>query len=449
VRELTLERPCHDTVIDPRGALLAGIFGALNDSGAAWCIAHGHEKFAEAIPADIDCIVERTLTPRRLFDLLKSHETRLNARVVQWLADGAQWIVLATNDAVPTLIQLHVSYDYELDHRVFYRGDDLLRSRQRRDHFWIASPEMEFGCVLVNRVFKASLDDRRQERLTTLFEQAPAGCTAQIERFFGVDDAKLLATAAGTRDWSSVLNRIESLRAALLTRIRSSGRLGALGRRLRRWVKPDCGLHVVFLGPDGVGKSTIIDQVKAHLSDAFLRTDYQTFAPSLIPRRLQTEKKTPHALPPRSYPASLLKAGWWSICYTLGYLISVHPAKARGSFVMNHRYLLDAMVDRKRYRYSGPQWLLKAIWMIAPRPDRIILLDADPRIIWARKKEVALEETIRQRDGYRALVEPLKIGRIVEASQPIEEVAAEVDRIILDLLADRVAARFGDGRDRT
>ena len=73
----------------------------------------------------------------------------------------------------------------------------------------------------------------------------------------------------------------------------------------------------------------------------------------------------------------------------------------------------------------------------------IILLDADPKIIWERKKEVALEETIRQRDGYRALIEPLKISRIVVASQPIETVVGEVDRIVLDLLAARVARRFG------
>jgi thymidylate kinase len=124
-------------------------------------------------------------------------------------------------------------------------------------------------------------------------------------------------------------------------------------------------------------------------------------------------------------------------------MVSVHPAKARAAFVMNHRYLLDAMVDRRRNRYAGPQWLLAAIWRIAPKPDLIILLDADPQIIWARKKEVALEETIRQRDGYRSLVEPLKFSRIVEASQPVEKVIADVDRIILDLLAGRVNKRFG------
>ena len=245
-----------------------------------------------------------------------------------------------------------------------------------------------------------------------------------------------------------MLSQIDSLRKDLLSHRNPLRKikLASFVNRVQRYLKPPCGFHVVFLGPDGVGKSTVIEGVKDDLADAFLRTDYYTFAPSLIPQRLQTgvKKKTPHALlPPRSYPASLVKAAWWSVCYTAGYLVSIQPAKARSSFVMNHRYLLDAIVDRRRYRYSGPVWLLKLIWKVAPKPHLVILLDADPQIIWARKKEVALEETIKQRDGYRAVVEPLKFSRLVVASQPVEQVRSEVDRIILDHLAARVNKRFG------
>src|SRR5439155_5855151 len=46
---------------DPRRALLAGIFRALNSSGAPWCIVHGYEKFDEQVPADVDCLLGREL----------------------------------------------------------------------------------------------------------------------------------------------------------------------------------------------------------------------------------------------------------------------------------------------------------------------------------------------------------------------------------------------------
>ena len=57
---------------DPRRALLAGIFRALNDSGAPWCIVHGYETFADEVPTDIDCILGKELPPDRLAELLKS-----------------------------------------------------------------------------------------------------------------------------------------------------------------------------------------------------------------------------------------------------------------------------------------------------------------------------------------------------------------------------------------
>ena len=429
--------------VDSRRALFRALVGVLNDANVPWCIAHGHERYAQDVPEDFDCIIGREWTPAKLAALLKSRESELNARVVQWLSDGAQWIVLASNDPVPSILQLHTSYDYELASRSFYSGEEILASRRQIDDLWVASVDIEFGCVLANRIAKGQLDERRQHRLVHLFEQDSTGCARQITHLLAPNSARLISMAARTGEFAEVHGQMPVLRADLLARGKRANAIGRWARRIKRWLTPDCGLHVVFLGPDGVGKSTVIEAVRDHLAGAFLGVEYRTFAPSLIPQRFQQEKETPHALPPRGYFASLLKAAWWAVCYTLLYMLTVRPAKARGRFVMNHRYLLDAMVDRRRYRYAGPQWLLKVVWAVAPKPDLIVLLDADAEIIWARKKEVALEETIRQRQAYRGLVEPLKFGKIVEASQPVEKVVEDVDKLILDLLAARLVKRFG------
>ena len=63
--------------------------------------------------------------------------------------------------------------------------------------------------------------------------------------------------------------------------------------------------------------------------------------------------------------------------------------------VVNHRYLLDAIIDRRRYRYSGPRWLLRFIWRIVPKPDLVLLLDAPPEVIASRKSELPLERRWR------------------------------------------------------
>src|SRR5439155_17541323 len=161
-----------------------------------------------------------------------------------------------------------------------------------------------------------------------------------------------IADAAEAGNWGRVQAVLPSLRRELLLNgvMREPGSyllrlVSQQARRLERWIKPRSGLHVVFLGPDGVGKSTVIEAVQESVSPAFLKMKYQTFARSLLPNK---SKPSPHALPPRSLVASLVKAAWWAVCYTIGYVEAVHPTRCGGGLVINHRYLLDAMVDPKR-----------------------------------------------------------------------------------------------------
>jgi thymidylate kinase len=76
---------------------------------------------------------------------------------------------------------------------------------------------------------------------------------------------------------------------------------------------------------------------------------------------------------------------------------------------------------------------------LIPRPHLVILLDAPPEVIQARKQEVSPEETARQREAYLKLVEEMPNGRVVDASKPLGNVIAEVEGIILDYMAARTA----------
>jgi thymidylate kinase len=364
----------------------------------------------------------------------------------------------------PALVQLHVTTDYALGDRVFYRSEELLPHRRRTEAAFDAlPPALEFACLLVNRVSKRNVREKDRAALEELFTRDRDGCILELRRFWLEQNVAVITPAvSGARDssWQRVNASIGDLRADLFNHVaerpfaRVARKLRQWGRRLARWCspRPPCGLHVVFLGPDGVGKSTVIEGVTRALTPAFLRTDYFTFAPSILPRRNKPKTHDgaearpadtgPHALPPRSYPASLLKAGWWFLCYTVGYLLTIHPAKARSSLVINHRYFVDAIVDRRRYRYSGPVWLLKLIWRFVPRPDLFILLDAPAEVIWPRKREVAFEETARQRQAYRDLIAHLPNAHVIDAAQSPDKVVADVNRIILDHLATRLARRI-------
>jgi thymidylate kinase len=439
---------------DRRGEIVAAIFRALDEAGVRYCVPHGHEALPAEVHSDVDLIVEQAALPNRLASLLETHAEAIGAQVIQWLDDRAHFIVLADTrkSGSPSLLQLHVTPDFEQANRIFYSGAEMLDSRFTRNGISIPAAEIEFGCILCNRIAKGQLGDDRGRRLSALYAQAPLACEQQATRFFSASSALTICLAAESGDWSVVRNALPQLHAQLLAKTADKvgmtrRRIGAWTRRIKRWIKPPCGLHVVFLGPDGVGKSTVIAGVQEDLSPAFLKTEYHTFAPSLLPARMQ-QKPSPHALPPRGKLASLYKAGWWLICYTLGYMLTIHPARARSAFVLNHRYLLDAIVDRKRYRYSGPKFLLKLIALVSPGADLVILLSAPPEVIQKRKQEVPFEETARQCREYREVVEPLPNGRLIDASVAPEKTIAAVDAAIVQLLRQRIVKRFGSVSQR-
>jgi thymidylate kinase len=90
--------------------------------------------------------------------------------------------------------------------------------------------------------------------------------------------------------------------------------------------------------------------------------------------------------------------------------------------------------------------LLRLIWRLVPKPDLVILLDASPEVLQARKQDVPFAETARQRAAYVALVGTMRNGHVVDAARPLRQVVEEVNDIILQHLASRIARRLRGAR---
>jgi thymidylate kinase len=438
----------------PDGEMFRHVFGVLDREGLPYCVTHAYEHFPQHVEHDVDCVVPREMLPHRLGEVLMQNEQLIGGRIVQWFEERANFIVLQGREISPktgggpVMLQLHVSADFEVKNRVIARGGDIVASRRPfLDQFWVPAADVEFACVLANRVDKCSLDPAHTRQLSALWAAEPLKCSEQLERMFRSASVALIAASPLRDEWEPVIAVLPALRREMMLKLALARPLSYLGRvadkyfrRLKRWSRPRRGgLHVVFLGPDGAGKSTVIDAVQKRLAPAFLRTSYQSFARGILGFR---KKPSPHALPPRSLPGSLIKACWWLGCYTIGYYAAVYPTLVRGGMVINHRYLLDAIVDPRRYRYAGPMGLLRAIWTIAPKPDVIIILDAPADVIHARKRETSLEETTRQRDAYRALAATTPNARVVDTSQSPEQTIDEVTNLLLDHMAAGVARRL-------
>jgi thymidylate kinase len=442
------KRLAEDIAESGPGWILLRVFEALDRAGIRYCMLHGYESYPQRIGSDVDCIIDAKTAPERIYTMLHQNRGRIGAEIVR--CRGYHIVLAGKNaDGSPVFLTLDLSPDCELDDVRFYAGSEVLACRRRYREFWIPAADIEFGCYLARTIAKANLDDERARRLSKLYGQDPTRCQQQAARFWGAPNTEIIVAAAQSNDWKEVRQRLASLREELLRRaiLRHLGRFvgnkarGLIDRAKHVW--QPAGLNVVLLGPDGAGKSSIIDALAPMLRGVFPRTTCSGFAPALhrLLRRGPRRTDQPHALPARSFMTSVLRAGYWFVYYSFSYL-NIRLSLARSTLVLNDRHFVDIFVDRKRYRYGGPVSLIRLIWRMIPQPDLIIVLDAPPEVLQARKREVSFEETAWQCNAYQSLARTLKNCRVVEADQSLERVAADVSEIILRHLTMRIARRF-------
>jgi hypothetical protein len=452
---MDLLEECQSVKAEGQGQILLRVFEVLDREGVPYCVMHGYDRYPDSLgSSDVDCIVPPAVLPHRLAALLHANRHYIGADPAQWQGHLNQFITLAWQGPgrAPCFLDLDMHPGYHHGKCLFYSSDEVLKTRRRCRQFWVPAPDVEFGCYLVKKIAKGSLNEQQGETLSELYGRDPAGCGRQVARFWGSESTALLTSAAAGRKWEDVRNHLPELRRELLRRATlrqplavARSKLSSVLHRSREWWTLPNGLHVVLLGPDGVGKSTVLERVCQDLAPLFEGTEVRTFAPALLGGNSQGPPviARPHDKPLRSLPASLAKAAYWLVFYSVGYHLTVRFGLANSALWINHRYLVDALVDPRRYRYKGPLWLLWLIWRLVPKPDLIVLLDAPAEAVQARKQEVPLEETRRQCAAYRTLVEGMSNGRIVDAAPPPEAVVGEVNQTILQFLAARIARRFG------
>jgi thymidylate kinase len=189
-------------------------------------------------------------------------------------------------------------------------------------------------------------------------------------------------------------------------------------------------LKIVILGPDGAGKSSVSQGLIRRLDLAGRAVAMRYLKPDLVvSRRGDAAVNTvPHGKPPRSALPSLAKIIVWLMEEWYANLFW----DKKGTLLICDRYYHDLLVDPKRYRYGGPAWAAELVGKLMPQPILWILLDAPAEVLQARKQEVTLEESARQRQVYLDFVRKQRQHLIVDASQSLDRVITEIAKVLME-----------------
>ena len=198
-----------------------------------------------------------------------------------------------------------------------------------------------------------------------------------------------------------------------------------------REFSPSSQKCVIFMGPDGAGKTTLMRLVQRGLAESGCDLKTYYFAPGFLkryrpsPTGLVTTE--PHALPPYGAFLTFLKILLMLFEFNLG----VRRLRQVRRLVLFDRFIHDLLIDPRRYRMEKVRWWMRALLKLAPRPDLAVIVTAPPDVIQARKQEVTPEETARQVFAYQAAARLFPTAILVENEGDPEPLAARIiERIV-------------------
>lgn len=170
----------------------------------------------------------------------------------------------------------------------------------------------------------------------------------------------------------------------------------------KNYVCSNTGFSIGFTGPDGSGKTTVIDLMIEQLGDVFRKAHaYYHFRPTLfgnlgdvahsagLKKEVDREYDKPHRGGKTGAINSFLRLLYYTTDYIVGYFVKVKTQTRITRLVIFDRYYTDIICDSRRSRiYLNPKFLYRWGRLFIPSLDYNVLLTASTETILARKREL-------------------------------------------------------------
>lgn len=203
---------------------------------------------------------------------------------------------------------------------------------------------------------------------------------------------------------------------------------------------------IVFIGPDGVGKTTISNMLlESEIANKlFYRKFYfHTNFPILPPlrkvvsyfdflRRKKIKNVSKETLKPLPWWKAIIYPIYYGVNYFLGHFWIWRQKANGGSLIIFDRYFHEYFINSQFVKC--PRWLLFIIEKFVVKPDLLVFLKTSPGVIYERKKELSISEIERQLKECEKICARYKNSYIIDASKPPEKILEEIQKSIIEKL---------------
>lgn len=421
---------------------LTTFFNFLNKNGEYAVLRNFEGLPAHNNSRDIDIVIEPSTYRRLKSDLIELIEkegwkivTYLNSdRLITWVC------ACVDGDSRTEIVQFDFFFHTSIFGVTLLEAKDFLKNRQFNGAIYHVDKEYEFlDKYMYDRAVGVAYPEKY--RKTREAVENSSEVKRVLKKVFGSNSINECDKTSGKK---LLLNALKQNLCSNPFRT-VSRMLKFEYYHIRNYVRSNTGFSVGFTGPDGSGKTTVIDQILERLAPVFRTAHkYYHFRPALfgnlgevahsagLKKEVDRDYSNPHRGGKTGALSSFARLLYYSIDYIIGYFVKVKSVIRITRVVIFDRYYTDIICDSRRSRiylnYKFLYWFGK---LFIPSLNYNILLTARSETILARKRELDEDGIRRINERIDYLANKKGYKKILNEQTP-EIAVAEILNYIFD-----------------
>ena len=399
-----------------------------------YCVLRNYEFLFDAafLPESLDTVIAER-------DMQKAHQILLSLgfqkRRQQFSLQHQAYFTFV--DLKPVTFDIQVGGVYWND--MLYLDETILTNRIKKGFFYVPSDRDTFVMLVAHSILGKRYFKPKYQQILNSIAVNEHLVHQELSLIFNATIASSLMGKIKAKKFPEINTHL----LLIYFLFKKPVRLWTLTLLFLRWVRWKKFFHsyplISIIGPDGAGKSTLVQKLEQHLQQYKRKVQVVYIGRGrgqVLPfRRLgnaykHQEKKQDSQRSPVFWKRKILYTAavpLFALDLWLRYWFKIMPLRKRRTIVITDRYCTDILLME-----HVPLWFKKFLFRLFPRPTLTFYLYNSPEVLHERRPEESITELQRQLQLFEQINQHLKAERVLtdEKEKMSETVAVKVKRYI-------------------